>query len=444
MTTLTPRAQALLTQFAQEPGVTPEQAANLEAAINSSPALIEQVNKAVADDHLKMIMPLPIGKHAGGEYIAADKAIRLSLPMLTPSANGNFNPGGAVFVLGHEIQHGVEHAAVANAQSHFHAEAKQEAKEYAAVHDYTTVIGERVAASRKDEAAAEIAGWNAVISRIKTINPSPTLEDIYVDAPGRMADFIDRSGNNPSNYTYAPKPNLTLNPDLSLSPTPANIEAMGQNFFDKAPEKTRLGDLGKSDYGTYYGVEAVETCIGYERKYARLYEGAIPRMTVNMATLGLSEKLLEEEGINLGIPNQAPQPYYDSSLTPAALHYFDHTQSGLRDHQHVPITAMQPDEQQAAITPRQESHFFPRTPEDNYLDAYLDAMERNDYGARQSLTQQYEQLPHVQAMQQAARDALEAERLQALQEQLRQEQERQRLMQQQQEQEQSRGRGLSL
>lgn len=92
----------------------------------------------------------------------------------------------------------------------------------------------------------------------------------------------------------------------------------------------------------------------------------------------------------------------------------------------------------------QEFRFFPRTPEDDYVDAYLDAMDGGDYAARRALTEQYEQMPHVRALQQEAREALLAEQQRILEEQLRQEQERQRLQQQmQQEQEHSRGRGFS-
>lgn len=91
----------------------------------------------------------------------------------------------------------------------------------------------------------------------------------------------------------------------------------------------------------------------------------------------------------------------------------------------------------------QEYRFFPRTPEDDYVDAYLDAMDHGDYAARRYLTEQYEQLPHVQALQQEAREAMLAEQQRLLEEQIRQEQERQYLAQQRQ-QEHSRGRGISL
>lgn len=46
MPPLSPQAQALLTQFGKQPGVTPDQAANLQNVINGSPALVNEVNAA--------------------------------------------------------------------------------------------------------------------------------------------------------------------------------------------------------------------------------------------------------------------------------------------------------------------------------------------------------------------------------------------------------------
>lgn len=333
MSNLSPQAQAVITAF-QQSGVTADQAANLQAVIAGSPALTAQINQAVAHGHLKTIVPLQLGTHAGGEYHAADQSMHLPLSILTtpPPAQGPFKPGEATFVLGHELQHGFNRLATAQANTVFHGEAQQTANSHTAVHDYTSAIGNLIAANRRDEAAAQITGWNAVVSQIKTLNPNPTLKDIYRVNAGRMADFIDMSAGTPPAYTL--KSNLTLNADLSLSPTPANLEAMGQNYFDKAPIATGLGDLGKSDYTTYYGVFAMEQCIGYERQH---HTDGLHKMTVNMTALKLNEKLLEEEGIDLGNINQASQPYYDSSQTPAVLHHFDHTQTGAHNHQYVPI-----------------------------------------------------------------------------------------------------------
>ena len=154
----------------------------------------------------------------------------------------------SIFTLGHELQHGFNHAATMQAYATFQKEAMQATKSH---HDYTAAIGNLIAANRRDEAGAEIAGWNAVVSMVKTTHSNPTLEDVYKAQPARLSDFIVVSRASTTAYTL--KPNLILNADFTLSPTPDNLEAMGQNFFDKIPDDTRLGALGNSDYANYYG-----------------------------------------------------------------------------------------------------------------------------------------------------------------------------------------------
>lgn len=337
MSTLSSRAQAIVVAFGQQPGVTQDQINNLQAVVSASPALIDQINDAVAQGHLRQIVPLA-NPHAAGEYDGQNNAMRLPLVALTtpPLAAGPFNAGEVTFVLGHELQHGFNHAATVQAYRDFNNEAAQVAQSQSAVHDYTAATSKLINANRRDEASAEISGWNAIASAVKSANPNATLADIYNQEPGRMRDFIDRVGG-ATGYTYTLKPNLSINPDLTLSATPANVEAMGQNYFDKPPiSPGGLGHHGNSDYANYYGAYAVGVAIQIERQHNPPTQGgATPQMTINLSHSRLTEKLMEENGINLGT-NAQPQPYYDSSLQPPALHHFDHTST---THAHVPIAA---------------------------------------------------------------------------------------------------------
>lgn len=83
-----------------------------------------------------------------------------------------------------------------------------------------------------------------------------------------MADFIDESRTMPPVYTL--KPNLTLNSDMTLSPTPANIEAMGANYFDKTPKQAGqgFGHHRNSDYVNYYGASAISYAVQADTAYA--------------------------------------------------------------------------------------------------------------------------------------------------------------------------------
>ncbi|HSX64716.1 MAG TPA: XVIPCD domain-containing protein [Pseudoxanthomonas sp.] len=338
MPTLSSQAQAIVTAFGQQPGVTQDQVNNLRAVIYASPLLVAQVNNAVAAGHLKQLAPLPHA-NAGGEYDAKNKTIRLPLAMLTspPPGAPPFNAGEPTFVLGHELQHGFNHTAKAQAYRDFFHEAVQKAQEPILPRDYTAATAKLIAANRRDEAAAEIAGWNAVVDRVRSTNATPTIGDIYKQNPTRLADFVDRTGNHP-NFTYNLKPNLTLNPDLTLSATPANLEAMGVNYFDKAPVDTQLGHHGNSDYANYYGAYAVGVAAQLDRHYNPPQQGvALPQMALDLSQLRLNEKLMEENGINLG-SNTRPMPYYDSGVHPPTAGLFQHTANS---HRHVSPVAAQ-------------------------------------------------------------------------------------------------------
>lgn len=339
MPTLSSQAQAIVTAFGQQPGVTQDQVNNLRAVINASPVLIDQVNNAVAAGHLRHIAPL-LHANAGGEYDAKNKTIRLPLAMLTspPPGAPPFNAGEPTFVLGHELQHGFNHAAKAQAYRAFFHEAVRKAQEPVAPRDYTAATAKLIAANRRDEAAAEIAGWNAIVDRVRSTNATPALGDIYKENPRRLADFIDRTGNHP-NFAYNLKPNLTLNPDLTLSPTAANLEAMGRNYFDNPPKHPGgLGHHGNSDYANYYGAYAVGVAAHVDRHYNPPQQGvAQPQMALNLSQLRLSEKLMEENGINLG-SNTQPMPYYDNGVHPPTAGLFQHT---IHSHQHASPVAAQ-------------------------------------------------------------------------------------------------------
>ncbi|SEM23271.1 hypothetical protein SAMN05428989_3443 [Pseudoxanthomonas sp. GM95] len=326
---LSKEAQGLLDEFAKQPGVSADHASNLTSIINNSPALVSQINEAVKQGHLKHIVPLPVGTNAGGEYNGTDKEMRLPLSVLaSPPAGVPFDAGEPTFVLGHELQHGFNHAATEKATNDFIAGAKTVAEGKGPTHDYTPVLGTLIAANRRDEAGAEVAGWNALVGMVQHTKPNATLEDVYTASPFRAADFIDRAGTAP-NYTYTAKPNISLDANLHMQPTAANVEAMGKNYFDHSPARARLGHHGNSDYANYYGAWGTGVIVQSERAYG---DGKA-QLQMNLQQLHLSENLMEQNGIHLGSDTR-PMPYQDTSTTPPTAHHFDHTATTFT---HVPI-----------------------------------------------------------------------------------------------------------
>lgn len=347
---LSKEADALLTDFGKQPHVTADQVKNLRDVINASPALVTQINGAVAAGHLQHFAALPPGTNAGGSYDGDAKTMNLPLSILTAPAKGHIDAGEVTFVLGHELQHGFNNAVVSQAYVKFGQQVETVAKSAAAVHDYTAPVEALITANRRDEAGAEIAGWNAVVSAVHARNPHPTLKDIYDAQPGRMQDFIDRDAST-TPMTYRMKPNLTVAKDFTMFATPANIEAMGVNYFDKPGHVSGLGHHGNSSYADYYGAYAVSVVAQNERAYAVPFHGAAPRLTLDMNRLHLHEPIIEQNGVDLG-SNHARVPYYDSSTNPPALHHFDHT---IGTHTHVPILP-RPDATQVAGSPADPRH----------------------------------------------------------------------------------------
>ncbi|MDO5610204.1 MAG: hypothetical protein Q4G62_05430, partial [Pseudomonadota bacterium] len=323
MTDLTPESQQIIQRFSSRADVSQIHADNLLALLKDSPALASQFNDAVAAGHLTEITPLT-NPHAGGEYNPQTKVISLPLSQLEADPNGVFNPSEITFVLGHELQHGLNQDERTQAHQEFLNAIDAKAQESGTPRDYTDASVALISADRRDEAGAQIAGWNAVLSMVKTTHPAPSLEQIYDAHPSRMEDFIDRDISK-TPYTYNLKGNLTLNDDLSMPFSEGNLEGMGVNYFDKSPADVRLGHNGNSDYPNYYGAWIISTIELYERHYNPVpANGETPPIALDMQKLGFQERLLEENGLHLSQPAH-PLRYLDIGVTPPTQGLFQHT-----------------------------------------------------------------------------------------------------------------------
>ncbi|CAM4187188.1 hypothetical protein CR156_11310 [Stenotrophomonas lactitubi] len=340
MPTLSADTERLLTEFAGKPDVTTDQVDNLRKAIANSPALATQVDLAITAGHLQRFELLPADSNVAGEYVSGAKAIRLPASSLsTLAAPDKHDAAELTFVLGHEIQHGLNDAATERAYEQFDSDIADIAARDS-THDYTQAIGTLLAANRRDEASANIEGWNALVGMVKTANPDATLEDVY-NASTRANEFVRVQPGPP--MTYTAHPDLTLNADLSMTATAANIEGMGKHYYDEGVS-SGLGPNGNSDYQNFYAASAISRACEEEAKNPA--PDGISRMSVNMAQLGLQESLLEQNGLYLGKGTPPRQPYFDTSTSPSTLHYFDHTEG---TYAHVPITA------QATAAPSNEA-----------------------------------------------------------------------------------------
>ena len=333
---------------------------NLQSTLNGSPVLAAQAKAAVRQGHLERFAILDPAMSAGATYDGRDTAKAMNLPahvLQTGSAaspQGRYDARDLTFVMGHELQHGVNHQSRHETTRAFLANIRQQAGVQSPVHDYTDELRLYIQAGREDEAKAEIAGWNALLSRERQGHPGINGLDLMLNTNNdRTRDFVIFD---PVTNRALPKPGLAFNPDGTLSQTPANVAAMGRHYFDRpSPSYAQPGQravgIGEhrdlagnprptADYTNYYGAWAWEQILAAEDCAGVRHPGGTPRIAADMASLGLKEDLIEMEGLDLGL-NRARRPYYDSSTTPASLHHFDHTQDGsvhpTHDHQHVPV-----------------------------------------------------------------------------------------------------------
>lgn len=339
--------------------VTPDMVDNLQATFNDSPVLAAQVKEAIALSHVQHFSLMGSGMAAGATYdgTTADgtpKGINLPPAALqrwtTSNPQGRYNAQDLTFVLGHEIQHGFNDAAKDRATRDFLRDTAIQAKAPGPLHDYSDELRAYVGAGRDDEAKAQIAGWNALLSRERQANPHADGLTLMLNTQNdRVWDFIKMDPLDPTKAVV--NPGLVFNPDGSLSQTSANIAAMGQHYFDRpSPLHAQPGErpvaLGEgrprptADYTNYYGTWAVEQIIRAEDRANVRHRGVRPQIAIDMAGLGMKEDLIEMEGLDLGA-NRAPRPYIDTSRTPAVPGHFHHTQDASmgHDHRHVPIAS---------------------------------------------------------------------------------------------------------
>lgn len=407
--------------------VTQDMLTNLQSTINGSPVLAAEIKRAVTPPGHGQEAPLQhfaslSGTVAGGTYDPTTHT--MSLPpasLATPPAS--FGSADLTFVLGHEIQHGFNAASKRAATDSAYRQATQIVRDNNPINDYTAPIGAVIQAGREDEAKAQIAGWNALLSREQQSNPAVNLTDMMAltsnpnqqDRTLRVLDFVEQSVVNQAQAQA--RPGLTFNADRTMSMSATNVAQMGQNYFDKPPkgapgllshETTGIGHHGDSDYSNYYGANAVTNIISIDRLHAHSVHGVAPQMQIDMGQLRLREDLMERNGITISRNPNTPQPYYDISQSPQALHHFDHTHnqnhaSEQNAHQHVPaVPGLSPErsrddresENDIPIPkPNPQSELSPTKDFSAYLDRMLAAAQSGDDATFRKMTQTLADLP---------------------------------------------------
>jgi hypothetical protein len=265
---------------------------NLRELLEKSPDLKARVLDSVDKGHLEKFALLPAGANAGGAYSPDTRTIELPANYLKDAHKNKASAAELVFVMGHEIQHSFNSTASDKATDAFLKEAEKISKS-PSPHDYTSAVKTLIQSFREDEASAHIGGFNAISSQVLKDNPKAGLKEIYNAHPGRMDDFIERSGKAPS-FKYELKQGLEIEADMTIKATPGNVKAMGKHYFDQPPSATRIGAKGNQDYPNYYGEWAVNVIADYEKTALAEARKADPKAAEPEVKLNLWENKLDK------------------------------------------------------------------------------------------------------------------------------------------------------
>lgn len=168
---LSPDALKVVDDFSNEPGVAQPHVDRLKQLFADSPELARQLNEAVSQKQVTSFKPLT-EPHAGGSFDPVGHSIQLPLTKLvSPTGVAAQSAGDLTFVLGHELQHSAFSSNAEAARQQFMTEARTIAR---TTHDYTSAAQNVISGNREDESRAEIAGWNATLSRVRAVHRSDT------------------------------------------------------------------------------------------------------------------------------------------------------------------------------------------------------------------------------------------------------------------------------
>jgi hypothetical protein len=332
---LSPQANAIVEDFGRQPGVLPEYEQNLRHAIDRSPVLMDEVNRAVKEGSLQHFELTPPDTNASGMYLSDTRTVQVQ-----PSALANANPAlgdqddaarasreSLTNTMAHEVQHALNAKRIEQAQQTFEKDVEQVASSPQRDHDYTRAIGKMSHENMRDEASGQISGWNADVSAARKefagTKHTLTLEDIYQRNGSDAANFIDVGHREDGTKTYSLKPNLELNPDLSMPLSDRNVQGITKDLL--SDPALGLGPRQNSNYPNYYGAGLVSEAVKAERAYAAgRPAGDRSEMSVNLTELGMNRKSLEENGLSLGV-DRSPMPFVDKSTNPPTRSQFHDT-----------------------------------------------------------------------------------------------------------------------
>lgn len=236
---LNAEAQQLIRRF-QANHLNQEQYKNFRSMMAASPKLIDDFNLAAKLGIIKELTPVT-GSNAGGSYSPDDNSLSIPLSRFDNANFGMKEMFNQIFVMAHETRHAFNNlpnnSEYEKVKAAFLAAAQRETDKSYPIRDNNVPLSEYIAFFRKDEAQAQVAGANAVISAMLNAGIDPNAANFQKFLPRKTAEFfIDSSQNPPKFKPGYHQPNST-SPYLDEG-NPKVLETAAQNYYDLLPAGT--------------------------------------------------------------------------------------------------------------------------------------------------------------------------------------------------------------
>ena len=233
---LNAEAQQLIRRF-QANHLNQEQYKNFRSMMAASPKLIDDFNLAAKLGIIKELTPVT-GSNAGGSYSPDDNSLSIPLSRFDNANFGMKEMFNQIFIMAHETRHAFNNlpnnSEYKKAKDAFLAAAQRETDKPYPIRDNNAPLSEYIAFFRKDEAQAQVAGANAVISAMLNFNVTPDAANFQKYLPNKTAGFfIDANRKPPVFKSGYYQPNST-NPYLDEE-DPRVLETAAQNYYDLPP-----------------------------------------------------------------------------------------------------------------------------------------------------------------------------------------------------------------
>lgn len=290
MTKLSPNLQHLTDELP------PSKRAEIEEAVASSPHLRQSMTEAVNAGTLEHIRLGVAGANEGGHYDDGKRAIYLSPETFTEFPRKEKRLDAITSTLGHETGHAL-YAEKASKELYFTTGSITNGIRAAGPggeFDATGLVGAYIRNARRNEAQAEMHGWDALASRLENLQGKP---------PSRK-DMLERVNSSTACVHGLPgkaelEAGIVLDADMYMSNTrlpkagPINLEPVAQCHFDNS--RASLGAGGAANYTNYYGAYLVQQLADDTRNWVNP-----PTIRLDMEKLGLDKVQLESTGLRVG------------------------------------------------------------------------------------------------------------------------------------------------